>query len=487
MSKLVTPALAGVQAWRLLLLVVLAGSRPAWAQVDEDALFGGGGEPGQAAAEQAQPTLQAGEGMPAPLAEGHVGASLREAESTLAVGGQAYFRLNGVFLEHTSPAHGALSSPNLLDVYLDARPNDRVRAFAKGRVKYDATVRDGSTDDFGNVRRATTALLPELWLKFDLARTLYVTLGRQPLRWGSGYFWNPTDFVNRTRKDPLAVFDERPGVDALKLHLPVESLGWNFYALALTGAADRAERVGVAGRAEFAVWQMELATSASWRQGDALRLGADLTMGLWDLDLRLEAAVTHGDRTTYFKGPADFTVMPPVFPASYSRRDEWLPHLMGGLEWTIPYGDDDSLVMGAEYSWQQAGYTDPDLYPALFAQGTYNPLYTGRHYAGVYALAMGPGRWDDGTLLLAGLGNLSDRSFMARAEVRVLVLTYLSLNAFAGYHFGANGELHYSLRVPPAPQAVVDALPAEWQGLAASGMDLNAPAVEVGLGLLLKL
>ena len=45
------------------------------------------------------------------------------------------------------PTIGRLASPNLLDAYFDARPNDRVRAFILGRVSYDPTAPPGGNVD----------------------------------------------------------------------------------------------------------------------------------------------------------------------------------------------------------------------------------------------------------------------------------------------------------------------------------------------------
>ena len=56
-------------------------------------------------------------------------------------------------------------------------------------------------------------------------------MGLQRIKWGSGRFWNPTDFLNQQRKDPLDFFDKRLGVAMLKLHLPLEAQGWNIYGI----------------------------------------------------------------------------------------------------------------------------------------------------------------------------------------------------------------------------------------------------------------
>ena len=46
-----------------------------------------------------------------------------------------------------------------------------------------------------------------MWLNFDIGRTVFVTAGRQRVKWGIGRFWNPTDFLQPARLDALAFFD----------------------------------------------------------------------------------------------------------------------------------------------------------------------------------------------------------------------------------------------------------------------------------------
>ena len=412
---------------------------------------------------------------------GHIESTLKQADNVLAIGGQLLLRLDYTIVEDAKRQGGhPLRNPNLLEVYLDARPNERLRGYAKGRVNADLTIKDDTKDDFGQAQHKLQALLPELWIKFDIARRVYLTFGRQPLRWGSGYFWNPTDFVNQARKNPFALFDERVGIDGLKLHVPVESLGFNFYLLGLIDEARAAENVGVAGRAEFAFWQMEIALCGYWRQDEPLKLGVDVSLGVSYFDFRSEVSVSHGVRSPFYKGRLDLhDLSKPVFPQRYSRREAWLPQVMGGVEATLPYGDNDTIVLGGEYFYNHAGYDDARLYPALMTSSdTFTPLYIGRHYAGLYLLAQAPGHWDDGTLIFSSLGNLSDKSFMARFETRVKVLTYLTLNAYIGYYFGKNGELHYRFK-----------LPADSSGLSPfpQGLNIRPTAVNLGLGLQLAL
>ena len=60
----------------------------------------------------------------------------------------------------------AFDGPNgkasLLDLFVDATPNDRVRAYVQGRLYHDVTIPAGGvTDDFGNTTLPTRILLDQ--------------------------------------------------------------------------------------------------------------------------------------------------------------------------------------------------------------------------------------------------------------------------------------------------------------------------------------
>ena len=64
-------------------------------------------------------------------------------DNPLQIGGQIYLRTQTTAFQGSHPpppsSQWALSAPSLLDVYLDARPNPRVRAFVLGRMSFDPT------------------------------------------------------------------------------------------------------------------------------------------------------------------------------------------------------------------------------------------------------------------------------------------------------------------------------------------------------------
>ena len=46
-------------------------------------------------------------------------------------------------------------------------------------------------------------ILDQLYLRFDILRTVFVTVGRQKMKWGTAHVWNPTDALNAQKRDPL--------------------------------------------------------------------------------------------------------------------------------------------------------------------------------------------------------------------------------------------------------------------------------------------
>ena len=157
-------------------------------------------------------------------------------------------------------------------------------------------------------------------------------------------------------------------------------------------------------------------------------------------------------------------------PIREDLSDDWIPQVVGSVEWGIPYGDDETLYLTAEYFYNGAGYDDAELYPWLFLQGDYVPLYAGRHYAGGSVVAPRPGSWDDSTFLVSGIGNLSDGSYIARFDYQHRALTKLTVFAFAAVHFGDEGEFHQGVTLPSIPGTP----------------DLSVPAPFLDLGVLLS-
>lgn len=465
-------------------------------QALEDEMFGGGGAQAESTTEDdgarstdrardeaifGEATATARVDSEAGDAESRIAARLGQEERDVAIGGRVFLQANVLLRQDPEVFEQPIVAPSLLDLYIDARPTDRLRAYARGRITHTASVSQEPVEVFGQtfIPQQDQANLDQLWLKFDIGRAVFVTAGRQTIRWGSGRIWNPTDFLNPQRLDPLAIFDLRLGVDLLKFHVPIESLGWNFYALGVFNEADTVQRVGGALRLEMLADTAEFAISAALRRDEPIRLGADVSAGIGPLEFHLESAFLTDVRTPYWTGELLLEQFRFLLPEPTDRRDEWIVQSNAGVEWQIDYGDSESLILGAEYFFNTFGYDSGNLYPAALVSGGFTPLYLGRHYTAAYLVLPSPGDLDDTSFFISSIFNVSDLSVLTRFDVRVQLLTDLTFNAFVAAHAGANdGEFRLEFDIPPLPGVTIPGLD--------QGISVPPQLIELGVSLALN-
>ena len=89
----------------------------------------------------------------------------------LVMGGRAYLAIEYRALQDILWTQQALTSPSLLDLFWDARPTDRVRAFVSGRLDFDFSVADLQNLPTLFPRQQTRLRLDQIWLKFDPSRS----------------------------------------------------------------------------------------------------------------------------------------------------------------------------------------------------------------------------------------------------------------------------------------------------------------------------
>ncbi len=446
---------------------------------------------------------------------------LSDAYDKLSIGGLIFLQADlGVtdYGDPLAPAMGqpaardglatTLASPSFFDVYFDARPTEHLRAYIRGRVNFDASAVGGGQTRFGQAVDPVTAALDQAWLKFDLAQSLFVTVGREKVKFGVGRLWNPTDFVNQERLDALAgvtVFDRRLGVGLLKLHFPIESLGWNFYAIGTLDGATELDEPGGILRAEILLGTTEIALSGSLRKDNPQRVGLSVSTAVWWFDLKAEAALAFNSSELSLRGrcnvaqaAGELAVDPTTRPGSlgevFDREDEVVPQILAGAELGIPFGDEDTFYLGGEYFYNHTGYDDETFYPCLIAssalglggpQPSFTPFYLGRHYVGAYAFVQAPGRWDDSSFFLSAIANISDGTGVLRFDYRHRALTYLNINAYVTGHLGPRGgEYAFNFRLPSEVVAGAANAPGiDAATLAFLRDGIPSPVLEAGIGL----
>ncbi|MBI5066878.1 MAG: hypothetical protein HZB56_01460 [Deltaproteobacteria bacterium] len=412
-----------------------------------------------------------GEAAGRPDAEGRLRDELTRTDNPLQVGGLLYLRSAATALQSTPPSRWTFSAPSLADVFLDARPGDRVRGFGLVRTFYDSTA-GGATGlaalgpSQSGTLTSSSALqgkLDQLWVRFDAARTVFFTAGRQHVKWGVGRFWSPTDFLHANRRNPLAGFDDRTGTTMLKAHLPWEKNGSNFYAMLVADrlvtppssvfyappaqAQNQVGAVGGAARAEVVLGSWELGIDGVAQRGMEPRAGFDFSTAIWELDVRGEISVRRGSDGPRWRPLTDLTAL--IDPGSLRYQPRGLrTAAVLAADWQHKYSDEDTFTIGAEYFWNENGYSDPHVYPVLLFTNSFTPFYLGQHYAGLYLSFPRPGSWDLHTFTLSGLANLSDRSMVARLDWSYTLLTWLTLETYVAGHAGARGgEFRFGLDV----------------------------------------
>jgi hypothetical protein len=395
---------------------------------------------------------------------------------TLQIGGRLEIRTDSGHKEGVGAAGGDFGKLKQADVYFDSRPNKDLRGFLRLRFSEGGSSGGAPAITSDSINKSDVCSsgcirsdLDEMWLKWDIAKKVYATFGKQHLRWGSGRFWNPTDFTSIRVIDPLALFDRRLGVDMLKLHLPFEKQGYNLYAILLYGSAKQIDQLTGALRGEFAFGGIgEAAISFQMASHAPIRFGLDISSGVGPVDVHSESALTKRQSQVLYRGGIDTTTG--QLPTAYREPDKWFVQSLLGVDRSFKYNSDDVATVGVEYFYNQLGYDDRNLELYSLVTGQSPTLYGGRRYIAGYLNLPAPGSWDDTSFFITGLRNLSDDTSTARLTGSWKLFKDADIQAFVAQCHGDFGELCFRIpssfrglaslpQVSPQLQQAVQALP----------------------------
>lgn len=475
------------------LLLLFASAAFAQSRPNEDDMFGGApakDAPKDATTPQVQSATQpasqpAGTDEEAARLDGATSNAFeggRVVDDPLRIGGSFYIRAYGSIAEHTKFADNKLDVPMLINVYADARPTERLRAMVLARAQYDPFL----STSFAGIKQSSTSqpsnpsvVLDQAWLSFDIAHTVFVTAGRQHVKWGTAHVFNPTDFLSSQFRDPLATFDTRSGVTMVKASLPWEKRGWNFYAVAvfeptqqpatglgsagssgstpLTGLTTSTSAnghtfgdIGAAARAEATFGNTQLGLDGLVQRGRHGRAGLDITSSIGPLDLYAEAAIKNGSDVQLWK-PAANPIPALGLAGAYEKdHEDVVIGAAGGIGGDIALPDNRSLNITGEYFFNSAGYSDSKIYPWLLFNGGFQPFYNGKHYGALVGTLVDTAAHT--TYSLSTIANFSDSSAITRFDFNIKVISFLSLEAYAGVHYGTRGgEFRLAIDVNAIP------------------------------------
>ncbi len=395
-------------------------------------------------------------------------------DNPLQIGGLLYQRFSLSSKKDVAGKDTPVTMPMQFDLFLDARPSDRVRGYIDERILYDSTrdaygnpTKGGSASSlqFSSGSTAPTAagvstvptnpqtVLDQAWLKFDMERTVFVTVGKQHLKWGTSRFWNPTDFLNGQTRDPLLPYDLRLGTTMLKLDIPLESQRMNLYAITLFDNPQPASTLGQMGeavRVEKMIGNAEIGADAVFRGGISPIYGLDFSSPLGPFDVYGEAAYMTSTSAPHYRLTSAPTTGADL-STLYSEREMHGPiyQVSGGLNYSFGWKTNRLATAGVEYFYNDEGYDESSAYPVLILLGRYKGFYTGRNYAAIYLTAEGPDESKHTSYTFSTLGNLSDSSYISRLDFNWNFLTYVTFGAYYAQHYGRKGgEFNFALNTP---------------------------------------
>lgn len=259
------------------------------------------------------------------------------------IGGQYYFQASA---DWRKAADKNFSYSGNLQLYLDARPSDTFRLFAKANTAYPFYDADGdkviSADEAVAIR--------ELYADFTLSEGIYARIGKQTIAWGVGKYFSPADVLNLTPIDLDDPDAERAGPVALKLH--ASGLLSNFYTYIIANEISSAADIAIAPKYETVLGSMELGVAGFYRYEMAPKLIAMATFPLGQVDLYTELVGAWGSDKTYANASGGtYTVKnSPIFQAS----------LGFSYKYTDPLGN-GTLSSSGQFWYNGEGYADPSL------------------------------------------------------------------------------------------------------------------------------
>ena len=328
----------------------------------------------------------------------------------LKIGGQFmyelyHYRFSGLPIEDWT------KNPQTLSIYLDSHLKRDTRFFFKGHMVYDPAIDESIINPLtGAALKRSESQIEELKLQFHINHKVFITAGTQKIKWGTGHFWNPTDFLNSEARDFFKSEDQRAGLALLKFHVPVGS--HNFYLIENFEKTNTNRSIGIGARAEIVFDKAEVSLTRYQRKGISSLSGADLSIGIGDFDLVAEAA---------------------------GSDDEIKKSASGGISYEWVYSEVDSAIFYLEGFWNKQGAKDKSDYPALLLSGHWQPFQIAESYQLISLLLIKPGSWNQSTVQLFAVRNQIDASQYYRTSYSWSGIEDVNLMVSFGFRSGEDG------------------------------------------------
>jgi hypothetical protein len=311
----------------------------------------------------------------------------------------------------SEPEEHSLGNQIGADFLVDIRLQDGVKSFLGFGLDYSPV--GTAYNPAGAASSATDLQLKEFFIDVNWKKRVYFRSGKQVLKWGRSYLWNPTDLINIDKKDFSDLDKAREGTYGVKAHLPF-GVAQNIYLFLGMDGVAAPQDVSLAGKYEFLVGGTELAFSAWTKKGYKPVYGFDLSSRLFDLDVRGEISLASGQR------------LDPDSLGGYRAEKELIPKLSVGFTKLFDHGEiNDRISVTGEFYYNQAGYegnifekqqTAPVEAKKIFFSAYYEPFMTSKYYLAFFT-SVNKFIRSELTFNLNGIMNLVDNSALLTTGV----------------------------------------------------------------------
>jgi hypothetical protein len=326
-------------------------------------------------------------------------------------------------------------------VFLDARPDENSRVFAKAEISspfYTNSDTDGRK--FEDIVTIT-----ELFADFNWDNEIFFRAGKQTVNWGVGYFFSPADLLSLSKIDPEDPDADLDGPIALKINYPSVLNNYYLYTV-LPSETDSYSDIVVAPMAEFVLGESEIGLGVYYQHGNAPTAMTTISSAIGDLSIYGEGYLSYGsDRIFVEEGGLTTT--------SYDDQFFFKGTAGAGYSWSDDLSNYNFSFSG-QYYFNGEGYEDPALIninetPGLISSGIVSMsdpgsivgllADSGRHYGA--ASASWRGMWgSDFSLSVFFIENFSSFSGMIKPSISWSGLDDIDISVSASRIFGDPGE-----------------------------------------------
>lgn len=275
---------------------------------------------------------------------------------------------------------GSLTS-NLL---VDMRFKDGIKGFINSDFIYyfRGIYEPGKSD-----KTYADPALREIFFDFNLNKKVYFRIGRQYLKWGRNYFWNPTDLINADKKDFLDPDKNLQGTGGVKFHIPFGTK-YNIYGFVNLDDLDHFRDISWTAKFEFLAGSTEMAFSGWYKEGFKPVFGYDFSTRFLRIDWRGEMSISRSDNHVSLLQATDD--IGNSYYTTAREHGKWFPKASLGFSKSYDLLDiNDRVSVTGELFYNRSGYrynvfNTPESALSLLYFGLYEPDHVSRYYGAFF-------------------------------------------------------------------------------------------------------